>query len=148
MPPVFLQDLTNGTFSNSEQQDLFFVKHLVGQWAQALRRGMNLKLFGQRNGGRLYCEAQSRRPSARRLQTMERRSLTEPVEVREESRTIAGYAAVFNSDAVIGGQFRERILPGAFRDAVEEIPRHQIAAEIPAQAEPNRPSERQPSGPS
>jgi HK97 family phage prohead protease len=50
---------------------------------------------------------------------MERRSLTEPVEVREESRTIAGYAAVFNSDAVIGGQFRERILPGAFGDAVE-----------------------------
>jgi hypothetical protein len=38
MPPVFLQDLTNGTFSNSEQQDLFFVKHLVGQWAQHLKR--------------------------------------------------------------------------------------------------------------
>jgi HK97 family phage portal protein len=52
MPPVFLQDLTNGTFSNSEQQDLFFVKHLVGQWAQALEEEMNLKLFGQRNGGR------------------------------------------------------------------------------------------------
>jgi HK97 family phage portal protein len=52
MPPVFLQDLTNGTFSNTEQQDLFFVKHLVGQWAQALEEEMNLKLFGQRNGGR------------------------------------------------------------------------------------------------
>jgi HK97 family phage portal protein len=52
MPPVFLQDLTNGTFSNSEQQDLFFVKHLVGQWAEALEQEMNLKLFGQRNGGR------------------------------------------------------------------------------------------------
>jgi HK97 family phage portal protein len=52
LPPVFLQDLTNGTFSNTEQQDLFFVKHLVGQWAQALEEEMNLKLFGQRNGGR------------------------------------------------------------------------------------------------
>jgi HK97 family phage portal protein len=52
IPPVFLQDLTNGTFSNSEQQDLFFVKHLVGQWAQTLEEEMNLKLFGQRNGGR------------------------------------------------------------------------------------------------
>lgn len=55
IPPVFLQDLTNGTFSNSEQQDLFFVKHLVGQWAQAFEEELNLKLFGQRNGGR-YCE--------------------------------------------------------------------------------------------
>jgi HK97 family phage portal protein len=52
MPPVFLQDLTNGTFSNSEQQDLFFVKHLVGQWSQAFEEECNLKLFGQRNGGR------------------------------------------------------------------------------------------------
>jgi HK97 family phage portal protein len=52
MPPVFLQDLTNGTFSNSEQQDLFFVKHLVGQWAQTFEEECNLKLFGQRNGGR------------------------------------------------------------------------------------------------
>lgn len=55
IPPVFLQDLTNGTFSNSEQQDLFFVKHLVGQWAQTLEEELNLKMFGQRNGGR-YCE--------------------------------------------------------------------------------------------
>lgn len=52
LPPVFLQDLTHGTFSNSEQQDLHFVKHLVGQWAEALEEEMNLKLFGQRNGGR------------------------------------------------------------------------------------------------
>lgn len=52
LPPVFLQDLTHGTFTNTEQQDLFFVKHLIGQWAQALEQEMNLKLFGQRNGGR------------------------------------------------------------------------------------------------
>lgn len=52
LPPVFLQDLTHGTFSNSEQQDLFFVKHLVGQWAQTFEEELNLKLFGQRNGGR------------------------------------------------------------------------------------------------
>jgi HK97 family phage portal protein len=52
LPPVFLQDLSTGTFSNTEQQDLFFVKHLVGQWAQALEQEMNLKLFGQLNGRR------------------------------------------------------------------------------------------------
>jgi phage portal protein BeeE len=38
MPPVFLQDLTNGTFSNSEQQDLFFVKHLVANGRRRLKR--------------------------------------------------------------------------------------------------------------
>ncbi len=47
MPPVFLQDLSNGTYSNTEQQDLFLVKHLIGQWAQALEGEMNLKLFGR-----------------------------------------------------------------------------------------------------
>lgn len=52
IPPVFLQDLTHGTFSNSEQQDLHLVKHLIAQWVQAFEEELNLKLFGQRNGGR------------------------------------------------------------------------------------------------
>lgn len=52
IPPVFLQDLSHGTFANTEQQDLHLVKHLVAQWAQAFEEECNLKLFGQRNGGR------------------------------------------------------------------------------------------------
>lgn len=52
IPPVFLQDLTHGTFSNTEQQDLNLVKHLIAQWAQAFEEEMNLKLFGQRNTAR------------------------------------------------------------------------------------------------
>lgn len=52
MPPVFLQDLTHGTYSNTEQQDLFLVKHLIGQWAQALEGELNLKLFGPSNNRR------------------------------------------------------------------------------------------------
>jgi HK97 family phage portal protein len=55
LPPVFLQDLTHGTFSNTEQQDLHLVKHLVAQWAKALEDEMNLKLFGAENNRR-YCE--------------------------------------------------------------------------------------------
>lgn len=47
MPPVFLQDLTRATFSNAEQQDLHLVKHLIGQWCEALEGEMNLKLFGR-----------------------------------------------------------------------------------------------------
>jgi HK97 family phage prohead protease len=51
---------------------------------------------------------------------MERRSLTTPLEMRAEAdkRTIVGYAAVFNSPADIGGQFREQIQPGAFSGTV------------------------------
>lgn len=43
-----------------------------------------------------------------------------PVEVRAEGETIkvSGYAAVFNEEADIAGMFRERIAPGAFRDAI------------------------------
>ena len=52
--------------------------------------------------------------------TMERRALVRPLEIRtgDEQRTVVGYAAVFGSAADIGGQFREIIAPGAFRDAV------------------------------
>lgn len=55
MPPAFLQDLSRGTFSNVEQQDLHLVKHLIGQWAEAFEGEMNLKLFGRGSNG-LYVE--------------------------------------------------------------------------------------------
>ena len=47
LPPVFLQDLTHGTFSNTEQQDLAFVKHTVKRWVEQTEQEMNLKLFGR-----------------------------------------------------------------------------------------------------
>ena len=52
LPPVFLQDLTRGTFSNTEQQDLHLTKHLIAQWAKALEEELNLKLFGAANNRR------------------------------------------------------------------------------------------------
>lgn len=48
LPPVFLQDLSKGTFSNTEQQDLQLVKHLISHRAKQLEDEANLKLFGQR----------------------------------------------------------------------------------------------------
>lgn len=45
IPPTFLQDLTHGTFSNTEQQDLHFVKHSLSQWTKAWEQELNLKLF-------------------------------------------------------------------------------------------------------
>jgi HK97 family phage portal protein len=47
LPPVFLQDLSHGTFTNTEQQDVHLVKHLISQWAKGLEDEANLKLFGQ-----------------------------------------------------------------------------------------------------
>lgn len=49
LPPTFLQDLTHGTFSNTEQLDLFFTKHTVSQWVEAWEQELNLKLFSARN---------------------------------------------------------------------------------------------------
>lgn len=54
LPPVFLQDLTHGTFSNTEQQDLHLVKHLIAQWAKAFEEEINLKIFGR--AGNRYAE--------------------------------------------------------------------------------------------
>lgn len=47
LPPVFLQDLTHGTFSNTEQQDLHFVKHTLKRWIEQLEQELTLKLFGR-----------------------------------------------------------------------------------------------------
>lgn len=47
LPPVFLQDLTHGTFSNTEQQDLHLVKHTLAHDVRALESELNLKLFGR-----------------------------------------------------------------------------------------------------
>ena len=49
IPPTFLQDLSNGTFSNTEQQDLHFVKHTIKRWVEAFEQELNLKLFGRGN---------------------------------------------------------------------------------------------------
>jgi HK97 family phage portal protein len=54
LPPVFLQDLTHGTFSNTEQQDLQFVKHTVKRWIEQVEQEMNLKLFPR--GSKQYVE--------------------------------------------------------------------------------------------
>lgn len=47
LPPSFLQDLTNGTFSNVEQQDLHLVKHTIKKWVEQAEQEFNLKLFGR-----------------------------------------------------------------------------------------------------
>lgn len=54
LPPVFLQDLTHGTFSNTEQQDLHFVKHTLKRWIEQTEHELNLKLFPR--GDNRYCE--------------------------------------------------------------------------------------------
>lgn len=55
------------------------------------------------------------------MKKLERRMLASPVSVRSADgtpSTIVGYAAVFDSEAVIGGLFRERIAAGAFRNVI------------------------------
>lgn len=48
LPPVFLQDLTHATFTNSEQQDLQLVKHRIIDLVAQAEQELNLKLFGRR----------------------------------------------------------------------------------------------------
>lgn len=49
----------------------------------------------------------------------ERRGIVEAVELRTDGQpTVSGYAALYNTETVIAGFFRERIAPGAFRSAL------------------------------
>lgn len=53
--------------------------------------------------------------------TLERRAISSKPELRagDSGKTAAGYAALFNSRADIGGYFSEIILPGAFADTIK-----------------------------
>lgn len=54
------------------------------------------------------------------MSKIEKRGGTLGVETRaaDEKRTLVGYAAVFNSEADIGGWWTERIAPGAFSETI------------------------------
>lgn len=54
LPPVFLQDLTHGTFTNTEQQDLFAAKHCIMHWLERIEQEANAKLFGRRNTSQFF----------------------------------------------------------------------------------------------
>lgn len=54
LPPIFLQDLTHGTYSNTEQQDLHLAKHTIKKLCEQIEGEMNLKFFGR--GSRNYVE--------------------------------------------------------------------------------------------
>lgn len=47
LPPMFLQDLSKGTFANTEQQDLHLVKHTLRRWVKKFEAELTLKLFGR-----------------------------------------------------------------------------------------------------
>lgn len=49
LPPTFLQDLSHGTYSNTEQQDLHVSKHTILHHVEQVERELNLKLFGRRS---------------------------------------------------------------------------------------------------
>lgn len=49
LPPAFLQDLTHGTFTNTEQQNLQVVQHTLSHWVKRVEQQLNLKLFGRVN---------------------------------------------------------------------------------------------------
>jgi len=49
IPPTFLQDLTHGTYSNTEQQDLHVSKHTILHHVEQAESEFNLKLFGRRS---------------------------------------------------------------------------------------------------
>lgn len=98
LPPVFLQDLTNGTYSNTEQQDLHLVKHTVSQWAKAFEEEINLKVF--RNSTR-YAEhnldAMMRGDFKSRIEALARGVQTS-LYTPDEARALEGRPKVKNGD--------------------------------------------------
>jgi HK97 family phage portal protein len=100
LPPVFLQDLTNGTYSNTEQQDLHLVKHVIAQWAKAFEEELNLKLFGWRNNSRYVehnLDALMRGDFKSRIDALSRGVQTS-LYTPDEARALEGRPKVANGD--------------------------------------------------
>jgi len=138
LPPVFLQDLTHGTFSNTEQQDLHLVKHLLSQWAEALEEEMNLKLFGQRNGNR-YVEHNMdgllRGDFKTRMEGLARAVQT-AILTPDEARTLENRPAM-------GGNADKLFMQGATMPIDAPEPAEPVAPE-PEAPEPEAPEPEQP----
>jgi HK97 family phage portal protein len=99
LPPVFLQDLEHGTFTNTEQQDLILVKHTLMQWLKCWEQELNAKLFSARskNSVEFNIDGLLRGDFATRMAgyaTAIQNAILEPDEVRElENRRRKGGAA-------------------------------------------------------
>lgn len=52
LSPVFLHDLSHGTFTNTEQQDLHVTKHTMTHWVKLWEQELNAKLFPPGSRGR------------------------------------------------------------------------------------------------
>lgn len=102
IPPVFIGDLTHGTFSNSEQQDLHLVKHLIAQWSKALEEELNLKLFVAHNNRRYVehsLDAMMRGDFKSRIEGMARGVQTALL-TPNEARALDNRAAKDNGDVL------------------------------------------------
>jgi HK97 family phage portal protein len=102
LPPVFVQDLTHGTFSNTEQQDLHLVKHLIAQWAKALEEELNLKLFGAANNRRYVehsLDAMMRGDFATRMAGMAQ-GIQTAILTPNEARTLDNRPPLANGDVL------------------------------------------------
>ncbi|MEM6681804.1 MAG: phage portal protein [Pseudomonadota bacterium] len=100
IPPVFLQDLRRGTYSNTEQQDLSYVKHTITPWAEDLEEELNLKFFGRSSRSRFYMhdlESISRGDTRTRTESNERAIFSGQKTVNE-IRTKQGDPAVDGGD--------------------------------------------------
>lgn len=100
LPPVFLQDLSRGTFANVEQQDLHLVKHLISQWAKAFEEEINLKVFGRKNGGRFAehnLDALMRGDFKSRIEALAR-GIQTSLYTPDEARALEGRKPIKNGD--------------------------------------------------
>jgi HK97 family phage portal protein len=99
IPPSFLQDLSTGTFSNVEQQDLAFVKHTLMPWLTMIEQELNAKLFGRKSTNYAEFNTLGMLRADLKTQAESLRSLTTAgVYTINEARAYLGKAAIKGGD--------------------------------------------------
>lgn len=99
IPPSFLQDLSTGTFSNVEQQDLAFVKHTLMPWLTMIEQELNAKLFGRKSSNYAEFNTAGMLRGDLKSQAESLRSLTTAgVYTINEARAYLGKSAITGGD--------------------------------------------------
>ncbi len=131
LPPAFLQDLTHGTFSNTEQQDLQLIKHTLQRWVIQFEQELNLKLFGRADAShyaKFNLDGLQRGDFKTRMEGISR-GIGSALFTPNEGRALMELPAQTGGDVLlVQGRMCRSPWPGGIWRRVARYPRRQTAA--------------------
>lgn len=100
LPPMFLQDLSTGTYSNTEQQGAVLVKHTLMPIIVQFTQQLNAKAAGRRQDIEINVDAFMRADYAARMEG-HAKSVQNAIRTPNEARGLEGLAPMLGGDVLL-----------------------------------------------